>query len=49
MLGLPHKVKYINMENQKTERIWASRVSDRQLIEIMPNEQIQDVREEISE
>jgi len=49
MLGLPHKVKYINMENQKTERIWASRVSDRQLIEIMPDKQVQDMREKTNE
>lgn len=35
MLGLPHRVKYITI--QKPERIWASRVSDRQLIEIFPS------------
>lgn len=37
MLPFPARVKYINMQNQKRERIWATRVVDRVLYEIFPD------------
>ena len=33
-LGLPSKIKYINMRNQKHERVFASDVRTRQLIDV---------------
>jgi major membrane immunogen (membrane-anchored lipoprotein) len=35
MLGLPSKIKWINRKN-KPDRIFASRISDRQLIDVTP-------------
>ena len=36
MLGLPSRIKYINMDNQQHVRIWASCVATRQLIDVTP-------------
>ena len=40
MLPTPARVKYINLSNQKRERIWASRVSDHKLYEVTMEEKI---------